>query len=38
MIDFDAALAGFAALDEDALARPWRWREGTLSYSARYGI
>ena len=31
MIDFDAALAGFAALDEDALARPWRWREGTLN-------
>jgi len=31
MIDFDAALAGFAALDEDALAQPWRWREGTLN-------
>ena len=31
MIDFDAALAGFAALDEQALVRPWRWRESTLN-------
>jgi hypothetical protein len=29
-MDCDAALIGFAALDEDALARPWTWRGGTL--------
>lgn len=26
MTDFDAALSGFAALDDAALARPWTWR------------
>ena len=26
MSDFDATLRGFAALDEEALARPWSWR------------
>jgi len=36
MTDFDAALAGFAALDEDVLSRPWRWRGGTLD--ARYAL
>ena len=30
MTDFDAAIAGFAALDEDALSRPWMWRGGKL--------
>jgi hypothetical protein len=29
-MDFDAALTGFEAFDEDALARPWTWRGGTL--------
>jgi hypothetical protein len=28
--DFDGAVRGFAALDEDALGRPWTWRGGTL--------
>ena len=36
MTDFDAALAGFAALDEDVLSRPWQWRGGTLD--ARYAL
>jgi hypothetical protein len=27
MTDFEAALSGFAALDEEALARPWAWRD-----------
>ena len=36
MTDFDAALAGFAALDEDVLSRPWRWLGGTLD--ARYAL
>ena len=27
MIDFDAALRGFAALDDEALGRPWSWRD-----------
>ncbi len=27
MTDFEAVLAGFAALDEEALARPWSWRD-----------
>src|SRR5262245_4227199 len=26
MTEFDAALQGFAALDDQALARPWSWR------------
>ncbi len=36
MTDFDAALARFAALDEDVLSRPWQWRGGTLD--ARYAL
>jgi hypothetical protein len=36
MTDFDAALTGFAHLDEDALGRPWRWRGGTLDL--RYAL
>jgi DinB superfamily len=27
MTDFDAALRGFAVLDDEALARPWSWRD-----------
>jgi DinB superfamily len=27
MSDFDAALRGFAALDDEALGRPWSWRD-----------
>ena len=30
MTDFDGAIAGFAALDEEALSRPWLWRGGKL--------
>jgi DinB superfamily len=30
MSDFDAALRGFAALDEAALARPWSWRDKAM--------
>ena len=36
MTDFDAALAGFAALDEDVLSRPWQWRGATLD--ARFAL
>jgi DinB family protein len=36
MTDFDAALTGFADLDEDALGRPWRWRGATLDL--RYAL
>ncbi len=31
MSDFDAAVAGFAALDEDGLARAWTWRDKPLN-------
>jgi hypothetical protein len=27
MTDFDGALIGFAALDEEGLGRPWQWRD-----------
>jgi hypothetical protein len=30
MTDFEAAVQGFAALDQPALSRPWAWREGTV--------
>jgi uncharacterized damage-inducible protein DinB len=30
MNDFDVALRGFAALDEEALARPWSWRDKAM--------
>jgi DinB superfamily len=30
MSDFDVALRGFAALDEEALARPWSWRDKAM--------
>jgi DinB superfamily len=30
LMDFDAALVGFAALDEEALARSWSWRGGQI--------
>src|SRR5262245_57432755 len=30
MSDFDEALRGFAALDEQALARPWSWRDKAM--------
>ena len=36
MRDFDAAVAGFAALDEAALARPWSWRDGQMH--VRYAL
>ena len=36
MTDFDAALAGFAALDEDALSRPWTYRDGRVD--VRYAL
>ncbi|MBI3825392.1 MAG: DinB family protein [Candidatus Rokubacteria bacterium] len=36
MTDFDAALTGFAALDEEALGRPWSWRDGRLD--VRYAL
>lgn len=29
-MDFDAALIGFAALNDEALARPWSWRGGQI--------
>jgi len=31
MMSFDATLAGLAALDAGALARPWTWRDGRMS-------
>jgi hypothetical protein len=31
MADIDAAVLGFAALDEEALGRPWAWRGGRLT-------
>jgi len=34
--DFDAALTGFAALDEAALARPWPWRDKPMD--VRYAL
>ena len=36
MTDFDTALTGFAALDEEALARPWSWRDGRMD--VRYAL
>ena len=30
MSDFDVALRGFAALDEEALSRPWSWRDQAM--------
>jgi hypothetical protein len=36
MSDFDAALSGFAALDEGALSRPWSWRDGRMD--VRYAL
>ena len=36
MADDDAALAGFAALDEDTLSRPWMWQGGKMD--ARYAL
>jgi hypothetical protein len=36
MADFDAALEGFAALDEAALGRPWSYRDKPMS--VRYAI
>jgi hypothetical protein len=34
--DFDAALIGFAALDDAALARPWTWRDARTT--VRYAL
>jgi hypothetical protein len=31
LADYDAALTGFAGLDEEALSRPWMWRDGQMS-------
>ena len=36
MTDFDAALVGFAALDETALERPWPFRDKPMSI--RYAL
>jgi hypothetical protein len=36
MSEFDAALVGFAALDEEALARPWSWNGGKVD--VRYAL
>ena len=36
MTDFDTALTGFAALDEDALGRPWSWHDGRMD--VRYAL
>jgi hypothetical protein len=36
MREFDTALIGFADLDEDALSRPWRWRDGRMD--VRYAL
>src|SRR5262245_11667948 len=36
MTDFDAALAGFAVLDEAALARPWTFRDKPMD--VRYAL
>jgi DinB superfamily len=36
MRGFDSALNGFAALDEDALSRPWTWRDGRMD--VRYAL
>jgi hypothetical protein len=36
MTDFDTALIGFAALDEEALSRPWSWRDGRMD--VRYAL
>src|SRR5262245_65638798 len=30
MSDFDVALRGFAALDGEALSRPWLWRDKAM--------
>ena len=30
MADFDAALIGFAAFDEEALSRAWTWRDAPM--------
>jgi hypothetical protein len=30
MADYDSALAGFAALDEDTLGRSWMWHDGKM--------
>src|SRR5712691_2060014 len=36
MTDFDTALTGFAALDEDALSGAWSWRDGRMD--VRYAL
>jgi hypothetical protein len=36
MTDFDTALIGFAALDEEDLSRPWSWRDGRMD--VRYAL
>jgi len=36
MTDFDTALIGFAALDEEELSSPWSWREGRMD--VRYAL
>jgi DinB family protein len=36
MADFRAAVQGFAALDHEALSRPWAWRDGTID--VRYAL
>jgi hypothetical protein len=36
MSDFDTAVTGFAALDEEALARPWSYLEGKMD--VRYAL
>jgi uncharacterized damage-inducible protein DinB len=36
MTDFEAAVRGFAELDEGALGRPWPWRDGRME--VRYAL
>ena len=36
MTDFDTVLTGFAALDDEALSRPWSWRDGRMD--VRYAL
>ncbi len=36
MMEFETAVERFAALDHEALSRPWAWREGTVD--ARYAL
>jgi hypothetical protein len=36
MTDLQAAVQGFAALDHEALSRPWAWRDGTID--VRYAL